>query len=261
MPEPVWLKKFKGTWLWDDMAKTEDEVTSAKLKVVVGGFYEVLASQILKGEHGDCPLGWDVYPDVILWGKGRREQERCDLLVEVKGAGRKHGFIIDHGQAERYGELSTNTFPFTTPTTYYMFFIHQIERLEADNKTVDQVINVLCNNTIGAILLPLDLVRQWIEWSPIRGYVAGGYGSRGRNGSDGHQYFSRLSGPMVEKWIHTPAELSASMLKLAEDHDGDWSMNGWTVKSNFILGQKVMDKAVSPFLLTAILGKDWRAKL
>jgi len=260
MPEPVWLRKFKQTWLWDDMRVMDEEINSAKLKVVIGGFYEVLASQILKGEHGDQPAGWDVYPDVILWGKGRREKRKVDLLVEVKGASRKYGFIIDHGQTREYEKLKENEFPFTAPITYYMLFVHNVLGLESMCKTTDDAVNILCTNTIGAILLPMDIIKKWIEWSTMNMYVLGGYGARGRNGSAGHQYFSRMSGPMVERWIHSPDQLTLSMKSLAENQGYEWSMNGWKIKSNFVLSQKIMGKDVSPFLLTKVVGSDWGIK-
>jgi len=249
MPEPVWLKHFKEGWLWEEMGNPNEEIGIAKLKVVIGGFYEVLAAQILKGEHGRCPQGWDVYPDVVLWGMGRRGKAKCDVLVEVKGGSRKYGFIIDHGQLREYDKLEAYEFPFSNPVTYYMLFVHNVVGMGKENKSLDEILDMLCSNTVGAILIPKSMVKVWVECSPMRMYT---YVNESSRGGLGHEYFSRMTGTKVEKWLHSPKEFGLTLEEMAKDGKYDWSMNGNKLSSRFILNQEVMGKKVSPFLLTVV---------
>lgn len=248
MPMPTWLRDELQGYLFGECSPMEESMSSAKLKVVIGGFYEHLAARMIGGEHGKVPPGWEVYPDVVLRGTGKER----DLLVEVKGASRKYGIIVDHGQCKKYMDMRSWVMPFYHPVVHYMFFIHNVKRPEATCKTVGEMVEALCDSTLCALLLPLDLIHVMTQLMPVLWYVGDGYGSRG---DEEHPTYMRLSGPKIEKWCHSPMECRESIERLMVEKDERFKLKEWDSRSSVVKGQTVAGIEVKPFLLTTFVEK------
>lgn len=194
MPAPAWIHQWSQTSLF---SRPDTRLNSGLVKVVVGQFFEVLASGILKGECAGTPPGWDVYPDVVKWGK-----RTGDRLFEIKGAGRT-GWIIDTGQVSFYEGLESR-FPFTDPIVQYVGFVHSGQDLKKNCRTVQELILLLAQSVVGGIVFPLPVIRSMVDGLKNYEYKAWGDGCRG---GERHPHFVRLRGTWASRWIQYPESM------------------------------------------------------
>lgn len=237
MPEPVWLSHYRDI-LFDSMRMDDRPLNAGSVKVVVGSFFEVLGSMILKAEFSDRPGNWEVYPDLIKWACNGNNS---DLLIEVKGASRKNGFVFDCGQVREYEELTKVDFPFTNARVRYLLFVHVLGKakdpLKDRFKNVNELIVGLCGGTVCGLYVPLDVMQNIERESYIHSYTKS-YTRQGKG--DRNSYF-KLSAVQVQKWVRYPLTFKKDM------EDSGYGMNGYKPNWFFIDGFKVLGHEVREF--------------
>jgi len=253
VPIPEWMDdSLRQDWLFKELEPDQQPLNEGKVKVVIGQFYEALAAHILVGEFGERPAGWLVYPDVVIWGAHQFGGEIHDVLVEVKGGSKRYGFIVDTGQTNEYENLQNCDFPFTQPEVMYLFFIHDLTKIETNHKTVDELIQALTKHTLAAVAMPLSIVKELEDILPLNGYAGWSNGSRG---GPGHEFFVRLSSYRMHRWATGDEGFHDGIDRLAKKNDRTWNRNGWVMRDEIITGAKIKDYVVSDFPMLAVREK------
>jgi len=273
MPKPKWLDdRLAGSWLWPEFKPLNRELTAPKAKVVVGQFFEVMGATLFNGEYGPNPQGWEIHPDTVL----RKRWRNRDILLEIKGGGRAYGFLIDTGQHHFYNKMGNGWWPgkmtdeqleeylkipfltvkekrdahkppYNNPLSYYLFFVHDLSAITKNHAIVDDLVASLCHSVLGAMVLPVDVVGQLIEWLPLRVYT--GWCESGSRGSEAHPYFVRLSAYQAQRWINGVVDVNEAFDELAAKDKSTWDGSGYVVNRYWISTAKVLKHRVNPFML------------
>jgi len=276
MPKPPWLENYNKRYLFPELLEPDDvPLNSAKVKVVVGQFFEALGVQIFGAKYGEVNGCWKIYPDAWI----KRAFKGRDVLLEIKGGGRSYGFLIDLGQVREYGDLQAGGSPFTkeyldipflsksdikppfnNPMVYYVLFIHGLSSIKKTCETVPQLIKELSKNVIGAVVLPQSVVATMVErhltW---REYMGRDKGSRG---GKGHEHFVRLSAYKASKWANGTADITEFLGEIiAGDDNPPWKVEDFAVDNFYIGSRKLLTHAVNNFMMGVVREKGlWTPK-
>jgi len=196
--------------LFPELSEDEQKLNSAKVKVVVGQYFEMLGVELFGAKYGEVTGDWKVYPDATIGDH---------TLLEIKGGGRSYGFLIDMGQLRLYGELEGGALPYTDeflevpfldaadvrnpfkdPKVYYVCFVHGLKSIKKSCGTVSELIKALSHNVLGAIIMPRSAVQRLAGEQILREYT--GWCDSGSRGGVGHEYFVRFSAYQAQRWAN-----------------------------------------------------------
>jgi len=187
-----WTRFAFDAWLFPEMAATKPLKDRTQAAVIVGHFCEQYLMHLMGGIK-DVSLGqFGVEPDVTFWNNGVVDY---DILVESKGMSRRHGTYVTHDQVFRYVTMTDLDFPLTRPRVFYAMCLHNVIDMAKRFNTEIGLIEALCTNYIGTLLIPLEIMHALISWMTRRA-------NKGWNTPcHDHDWMTAISGPQLHKII------------------------------------------------------------
>jgi hypothetical protein len=254
---PAWVKLFTSAQLYLPGFRDLELKNSAQVACVVGSFYEILGATMLSAyREENPPKTWEVYPDLVYWGDKYGMDN--DILVEVKGSGRAYGLYLSWFQIERYKELQKTEFPFTAPRIYYLIFVHGLKSMAKTYDTQLELIEALACNTLGALLMPLDLILETQYWMNLRESSFWHSPAHRHPGSPRGRGWDkdlllRFTGPRLHRWAIGQERVDSYFFG---ESGGDYTMNGFESRIDRVPSFQILDFRTNSFLFTQILEKD-----
>jgi len=269
---PSWLKQMEENWLFPELREDLQPLNHAKVKVVIGQFFEALGIALFGGAFGGSNGMWTVYPDGIK----RKAYRNRDVLLEFKGGGYKYGFLIDVGQVVQYGKMlrgenvalldsykeeipfwdaDDGRARFNKPYLYYMFFVHNLSQIRKNHDTVSELLDGLSRGVVAAMVLPYPVVHTLVKSLTHRKYKGWDKGSRG---GPGHEYFVRFSGVQVSRMANGQRSVREFLHGLVDGYGNElpFDPNALTVERYYIGARKVLHHAVNNFIMVVVREKD-----
>ncbi len=226
MPIPPWLRQHTDLFLFDDMKIVAKPLTVGGIKVLIGQFFEVLTAKLFNGTHSVNETGWEVYPDVVIWGNNCR-----DIIIESKAS--HTSIVIDSKQYKFYKKLIGTEFPFNDPIIYYVLYIHSLKDIKKTYNDTIELTNALCKSVEMCLAVPIEYMDNFIGHLTFRPYGFKGYGSRGEGCYEPKR-------KRLREWIH-----NNRMIK--EDLSISCKINNGRV-----VPFKIMDKYINSFDITVV---------